>query len=108
MILYYRSTGSANSRKAKKVASDSGMEVETRNAKQISKEEIKNLLSLSNGIREIIIRNKVHEVKSMKVNEMIDYLYLNNNSMRMPQLIYKGRLITGYDEEMYDKIFKKR
>ncbi|WP_259753607.1 ArsC/Spx/MgsR family protein [Lactococcus lactis] len=76
---------------------------------QVSREEIITVLaSTDNGISELIKHpshgseedaSKIRLIKTMTLNEAIDYIKVNPNLLRSPIIIEKDKVLIGYNPE---------
>lgn len=106
MLLYYRCYGrNLSNRKALELAKKCSINVLS--DRLMTKEDIKKLMIKSSELKQIVGRKHINHVQDMTTNELIDFLHEDVDRIRMPQLICNGKLITGYNEEVYSKIFKK-
>lgn len=95
-------------RKAKELVSATKNKVKIRNIEDLSKDEIRDLLVRSSELKDVVVRTTVDKVQDLTVSELIDYLYNHKLSIRVPQLFVNGKLISGWNAEMYNKFLIQR
>ncbi|MBX8936868.1 transcriptional regulator Spx [Enterococcus hulanensis] len=108
MIKLYTSTSCSSCRKAKAWLIEQRLPFEERDiiTNPLTKEEIKNILSLTEtGTDEIIsIRSKVYEklaidFEELSLNELVVILAKYPRLLRRPLILDETRLLVGYNEE---------
>lgn len=108
MILLCGTVANKGVRKAKELALTTHNKVQLKGLEDITKSDIRQLLIMSNEVKDVVVRTSIDKVQDLTVSELIDYLYTHKLSIRVPQLFVNGKLISGWNEEKYVKYFLKR
>ena len=103
MITLYMSTSSASSRKARAWLNKYHLSFKEKNVfKELSKEDVLHLLSLTeNGTEDILsfkqLKNKLNE--DLSLSKMVDLITQNPGLLKRPIIADDHRMQVGYNEE---------
>ena len=119
MIKLYTSPNCSSCKKAKEYLTKNQIDFIEKNIfiDKISKDELKDILKLTNNgsddiisSRSNIIKNEKPDLESMTISDLIDYIIANPSILKRPLIIDDSQLQVGYNKEnikLFNKVKKK-
>lgn len=109
MVTLYYGTSDMSSKRAKKWFEEMGLEVQMKKVKEVSKEDLFQILLLSeNGFSDILKNNKKTNKRSEKLlrecqelcfNEAINFVLEHLDLLRCPLIFDAHKLMIGFNDE---------
>jgi regulatory protein spx len=109
MITLYYGTSDISSKRAKRWFEESGIEVQMKKIKELSKEDLSQILSLSEEGFSDILKNNIRmnsqtekllrKCKALSFNEALAFLLEHRELLRLPLIFDTHRLMIGFNDD---------
>lgn len=118
MIIMYAQGANTSNKQALSWFKLRGLEIREENMHQLSKENLLQILALSDqGFSEIlkhragegtVLRNKLDAIQALSFNDTVDFILHNTEVLKSPIIFGEDRLLVGFNAEEIRKFMPKR